>query len=120
MRYVLLLFLIWRQQKEHFGTELPSTEVGITVKVMTRTWEEQAGPAVKQWRPLGLIALLRYRMNGGCTSIHCFVGTFAVSAAQMMCPIMKNEEFRPLIIGSQMKHRPRKKNLAGMGHINQF
>lgn len=93
MRYALLLFLIWRQQEEHFGTELPSTEGGISVKVMTRTWEELAAPAVKPQSPLGLIALLGYRMNGGCTAVHCFVDKFSVSAAQLMCLLMKNKEF---------------------------
>lgn len=92
MRYVLLLFLIWGQQKEHFGIELSSTEGEISVKVMTRTWEEGAAPAVKPQSPLGLIAHLRYGMNGGGTAVHCFLDMFA-SAAQMMCPIMKNEEF---------------------------
>lgn len=92
MRYVLPLLPVWRQQEEHFGTELPSTEAGISVKVMTRTWEELAALTVDPWSPLGLIALLGYRMNGGYTAVHCFMDIFAVSAAQMMCPIMKNEE----------------------------
>lgn len=33
------------------------------------------------------------RINGGYTGAHYFMDKFAVSAAQMMCPILKNEEF---------------------------
>lgn len=98
---------------------LPCTASGIFVKATGRTRKNGQLLLPKQAAPRRLQPYFCCRINGGHTAACCLTDKSAVSVDQMVCPLIKHEEFMASCYWLSNETQIRDKNLEGMGCINQ-